>query len=69
MWKFGLKLPKYVALDVHRLPFADNSFAAATVIEALHHFVEHCGMDSGGRPAIVRMGNGLSPVIIPMPCT
>ena len=36
--KFQLRPPAYVALDAHRLPFADESFSAVTVIEALHHF-------------------------------
>jgi SAM-dependent methyltransferase len=39
--KFGLKSPRYVALDVHHLPFKDNSFSTVTVIEALHHFVNY----------------------------
>jgi ubiquinone/menaquinone biosynthesis C-methylase UbiE len=39
--KFGLKLSDYVALDAHHLPFADASFAAVTVIEALHHFADY----------------------------
>jgi ubiquinone/menaquinone biosynthesis C-methylase UbiE len=39
--KFGLKAPGYVALDVHHLPFKDESFSAVTVIEALHHFVDY----------------------------
>ena len=39
--KFGLKAPGYVALDVHHLPFKDESFSAVTVIEALHHFVNY----------------------------
>ena len=39
--KFGLKAPGYVALDVHHLPFKDESFNAVTVIEALHHFVNY----------------------------
>lgn len=36
--KFGLESPEYVGLDAHRLPFADESVAAVTIIEALHHF-------------------------------
>jgi demethylmenaquinone methyltransferase/2-methoxy-6-polyprenyl-1,4-benzoquinol methylase len=36
--KFGLVPPLYVTLDAHRLPFADGSFVAVTVLEALHHF-------------------------------
>jgi ubiquinone/menaquinone biosynthesis C-methylase UbiE/uncharacterized protein YbaR (Trm112 family) len=36
--RFALIPPLYVALDAHRLPFADGSFAAVTVLEALHHF-------------------------------
>jgi ubiquinone/menaquinone biosynthesis C-methylase UbiE len=39
--KFNLKLPDYVALDAHHIPFADNSFAAVTVLEALHHFADY----------------------------
>ncbi|MGJ8696852.1 MAG: class I SAM-dependent methyltransferase [Verrucomicrobiaceae bacterium] len=39
--KFGLVLPGYVAADVHRLPFADGSFATVAVIEALHHFEDY----------------------------
>jgi SAM-dependent methyltransferase len=39
--KFGLKQPHYIALDVHNLPFEDDSFSAVTVIEALHHFVDY----------------------------
>jgi ubiquinone/menaquinone biosynthesis C-methylase UbiE len=39
--KFGLKSPGYVAMDVHHLPFKNESFAAVTVIEALHHFVNY----------------------------
>lgn len=41
MLKFGLRQPGYVALDVHALPFADESFGAVTVIEALHHFPDY----------------------------
>ncbi len=36
--RFGLNEPGYCVLDVHNLPFADNSFDSITVIEALHHF-------------------------------
>jgi SAM-dependent methyltransferase len=39
--KFGLKKPRYVGLDAHRLPFRDASFSAVTVLEALHHFVDY----------------------------
>ena len=39
--KFGLEQPAYVALDAHRLPFADNSFPVVTVVEALHHFPDY----------------------------
>ncbi len=39
--KFGLKPPRYIALDVHHLPFKDETFSAVTVIEALHHFVSY----------------------------
>lgn len=39
--KFQLHPPAYVALDAHRLPFADNSFSGVTVIEALHHFPDY----------------------------
>ena len=35
---FNLLEPGYCVLDVHCLPFADNTFDAITVIEALHHF-------------------------------
>ncbi len=41
--KFGLRLPRFVALDAHRLPFADGVFAAVTVLEALHHFTDYDG--------------------------
>lgn len=36
--KFGLIEPACVAMDVHRIPFADASFDCVTVLEALHHF-------------------------------
>ncbi len=36
--KFGLTEPGYVAMDVHRIPFADESFDCVSVVEALHHF-------------------------------
>jgi len=36
--KFGLQLPRFIALDAHHLPFRDSVFAAVTVLEALHHF-------------------------------
>lgn len=39
--KFGLKSPWFVACDAHHLPFADASFSAVTVIEALHHFSDY----------------------------
>lgn len=39
--KFHLQSPAYVALDAHRLPFADSSFSGVTVIEALHHFPDY----------------------------
>lgn len=39
--KFGLRQPRYVALDVHSLPFKDASFSAITVIEAIHHFPDY----------------------------
>jgi len=39
--KFNLTLPDYVALDAHHIPFADASFAAVTVLEALHHFADY----------------------------
>ena len=39
--KFGLRPPHFVALDAHRLPFADGVFAAVTVLEALHHFFDY----------------------------
>jgi ubiquinone/menaquinone biosynthesis C-methylase UbiE len=39
--KFGLQPPGYVALDVHHLPFASETFSAVTVIEALHHFPDY----------------------------
>lgn len=35
---FGLKEPGYCVLDVHCLPFANETFDSITVIEALHHF-------------------------------
>jgi ubiquinone/menaquinone biosynthesis C-methylase UbiE len=35
---FGLKEPGYCVMDVHNIPFADNTFESITVIEALHHF-------------------------------
>lgn len=38
---FGLQAPGYVALDVHQLPFASETFSAVTVIEALHHFPDY----------------------------
>ena len=39
--KFGLKSPWFIACDAHHLPFADASFSAVTVIEALHHFSDY----------------------------
>jgi|GEM_PF-2132094 len=39
--KFGLREPGYVAMDVHRIPFADDSFECVTVLEALHHFPDY----------------------------
>jgi ubiquinone/menaquinone biosynthesis C-methylase UbiE len=39
--KFGLCEPGYVGMDVHQLPFADNSFHCVTMIEAFHHFPDH----------------------------
>ncbi len=36
--KFGLTEPGYVAMDAHRIPFADESFDCVSVVEALHHF-------------------------------
>jgi SAM-dependent methyltransferase len=39
--KFGLRSPWFIACDAHRLPFADASFSAVTVIEALHHFTDY----------------------------
>lgn len=39
--KFALARPDYVALDAHHLPFRDEAFAAVTVLEALHHFVDY----------------------------
>jgi ubiquinone/menaquinone biosynthesis C-methylase UbiE len=39
--KYGLRSPVYVALDAQELPFADNSFSAVSVIEALHHFPDY----------------------------
>lgn len=38
---FGLKEPGYVGMDVHHIPFADNSFDCVTIIEAFHHFPDH----------------------------
>jgi ubiquinone/menaquinone biosynthesis C-methylase UbiE len=35
---FNLQAPHCVAADVHALPFADETFQAVMVIEALHHF-------------------------------
>ena len=39
--KFGLAPPEFVAFDAHAMPFADGSFAAVTIIEALHHMVDY----------------------------
>lgn len=38
---FDLEVPRCVAADVHALPFADESFQAVMVIEALHHFKDY----------------------------
>lgn len=38
---FDLEVPRCVAADVHALPFADESFQAVMVIEALHHFEDY----------------------------
>lgn len=38
---FDLQVPRCVAADVHALPFADGSFQAVMVIEALHHFEDY----------------------------
>ena len=39
--KFELTEPKYVAMDVHHIPFVDNSIDCITVLEALHHFPDY----------------------------
>jgi len=39
--KFQLISPKYIAFDAHVIPFADNTFDAITIIEALHHFIDY----------------------------
>ena len=39
--KFQLRAPVYVAMDAQELPFANASFSAVTVIEALHHFPDY----------------------------
>ena len=39
--KFGLKSPWFIGCDAHHLPFADATFSAVTVLEALHHFSDY----------------------------
>ncbi|MDB4282191.1 methyltransferase domain-containing protein [Akkermansiaceae bacterium] len=66
---FELKKPGYCVLDVHVLPFADDSFDAITVIEALHHFPNykvalkeiHRVLKPGGQFVSIEP-NGLSPL-------
>jgi len=67
--KFCLLAPEYVALDAHELPFADESFSAVTVIEALHHFPDYSRV-LGEILRVVKPGgifysnepNGLNPI-------
>lgn len=69
MTHFGLKVPGYCVLDVHELPFANNSFDSVTVIEALHHFPNyeralqeiHRVIRPGGQFVSIEP-NGLSPL-------
>jgi len=66
---FGLQEPGYCVLDVHNLPFADNSFDSITVIEALHHFPNYERalkeifrvLEPGGQFVSIEP-NGLSPL-------
>ncbi len=53
--QFGLQSPAYVACDVHAIAFADESFSAVTVIEALHHFPD-CGTALGEIHRVLKPG-------------
>jgi demethylmenaquinone methyltransferase/2-methoxy-6-polyprenyl-1,4-benzoquinol methylase len=66
---FELKEPGYCVLDVHCLPFADDTFDSITVIEALHHFPDYAialreidrVLKPGGQFVSIEP-NGLSPL-------